>query len=278
MSQKYKSYKIGFALDISDHDKMFQIDNYSCGQNIYNWERHFWNLRIEDDEYTLYYAGIDTTFCLICKHEYRNEIQIRVADAFTVKHLPWYIENKIMNIYDLDYQSGMQTRISTISQFIMNHISSCFSKVEMDSERIFMPIEISSEHNSYFYQNIQSKFNSYNIFVDVSSNKDNYVNIVYASRKFSQIIIFDSNTETLDKKKYIMEINKSNDDISITFLNDMDDLKNLLTEKQSAECVVYNENVITDEDDDMYSFCSSKNIEYNFNSFKNIIFHYEKKK
>jgi hypothetical protein len=89
ISNKYKSYKVGAALDLSDSDKFIQCPNYTQGKNIYDWERQFWSNSIRDCNYEMYYADIDTTFCLI-NNKYSSENNIRVAGIFTAKHLPWY--------------------------------------------------------------------------------------------------------------------------------------------------------------------------------------------
>lgn len=120
LSDKYNCYKIGFALDIKDFDKMYQDENYAGGLNIYNWENRFWQDKIQHDSYELYRADIDTTFSLINKH-YVNNIQVRVAGNFTAKHLPWYRENKIYNSHDNYVLSTKTTKISTMSKIIIKN-------------------------------------------------------------------------------------------------------------------------------------------------------------
>ena len=66
LSDKYKCNKIGFALDISYFDKMYQT-NYVFGNNIYSWEIRHWINKLDDEKYDLYRVPIDTTFCLINK-------------------------------------------------------------------------------------------------------------------------------------------------------------------------------------------------------------------
>jgi len=91
ISNKYKSYKVGSALDLSDKEKFVQCKNYTGGKSIYDWEIQFWNNKIQDD-YEMYYADIDTTFCLI-NNNYASDNTykaIRIAGVYTVKHLPWY--------------------------------------------------------------------------------------------------------------------------------------------------------------------------------------------
>jgi len=97
LSDKYNCYKIGFALDISDFDKMYQYDNYIFGMNIYDWEKRHWGIKIDDKNYDLYIADVDTTFCLTNKNNILGNY-IRVAGDFTAKHLPWYVEDVFYNI------------------------------------------------------------------------------------------------------------------------------------------------------------------------------------
>jgi hypothetical protein len=88
ISNKYKSYKVGSALSIEDHNDFIDCPNYTNNQSIYDWESQFWTKAIQCDNHELYEANIDTTFCLVNNNYYRNNI--RIAGNFTAKHLPWY--------------------------------------------------------------------------------------------------------------------------------------------------------------------------------------------
>jgi hypothetical protein len=91
ISNSYKSYKVGLALDISDNHKFIECDNYTNGQNIHDWESQFWKTKINHDNYEIYYADVDTTFCLVNNNYSSNgDKNVRIAGDFTVKHLPWY--------------------------------------------------------------------------------------------------------------------------------------------------------------------------------------------
>lgn len=96
LSNKYKTYKIGATLDISDKDLFINCPNYTHSLNIYDFELQYWKEPILDDNYELYKALVDTTFCLINNNYDINNLQIRIAGDFTMKHLPWY-ENYIKN-------------------------------------------------------------------------------------------------------------------------------------------------------------------------------------
>jgi len=119
LSDIYSTNKIGFALDISDFDKMYDIE-YCNSKTIYDWENQFWKYRINNEEYELYSAPIDTTFALINK--LNGNFNIRIAGNFTAKHIPWYIDNKFYNIEELYEFSKKQTKISSISRLIIRHM------------------------------------------------------------------------------------------------------------------------------------------------------------
>jgi hypothetical protein len=92
ISNKYKSYKTGSALLLDDKENFIDCPNYTGGKNIEDWESQFWVNKINDDNYELYNASIDTTLCLINKNYINENLNIRVAGNFTAKHLPWYKE------------------------------------------------------------------------------------------------------------------------------------------------------------------------------------------
>ena len=101
IADRHPCAKIGFAIDISDPDKMYNGVYESGGNTIYEWEAQFWKDRVEDDTYEIYRAIVDTTFSL---HDKRYDYyfnHLRVAGKFTAKHIPWYTENPFYNSADL---------------------------------------------------------------------------------------------------------------------------------------------------------------------------------
>jgi FkbM family methyltransferase len=142
LSDKYNCTKIGFALDIKDFDKMYQDGNYGgSGNSIYGWEMRFWENKIEDDTYELYQAAVDTTFCLINKNYIHNDKHIRVAGNFTAKHLPWYINNKVYNLYDNYIANKKTTWISTTSKTAIPYIELNYLKITKNSEMFLIKNE-----------------------------------------------------------------------------------------------------------------------------------------
>lgn len=178
MSDYYQCQKIGFALDISEPRLMFQTNNYTLNKSIVDWESKFWKNKINTIEtpwssFELYYAEIDTTFCLINK--LRNGNQIRVAGDFTAKHLPWYHDNSIYSMHE-NYTQAIfncsQNKISTISGVINDFVAENFLKIHKNDE--FLLIEnTKSDQNLEFWKNIYSSweietFNVFDKFLDYS--------------------------------------------------------------------------------------------------------------
>lgn len=124
LSNKHKCSKIGFALDISDFDKMFQTDYVCLIENyknltIYEWESRFWENKINDDTYELYAGDIDTTFCLINKKYEKNTLSLRIAGDFVAKHLPWYVDNPILTDHELYTLYKRESSISTTAKIVL---------------------------------------------------------------------------------------------------------------------------------------------------------------
>jgi hypothetical protein len=100
LSDKYKTNKIGFALDIKDN---INIKKKYNGKTLPEHESGYWSQPVPDPNYTLYRADIDTTFALINKKYYVKgalDNSIRVAGDFTCKHRPW------LNDWETDLERG----------------------------------------------------------------------------------------------------------------------------------------------------------------------------
>ena len=148
LSDKYRTTKIGLALDITEHHKFYPTTEYMANLSIYDWEKRFWIDRIEDADYVLYKADIDTTFCLINKDNVAAAaaatsadaaaaaayLQIRVAGNFTAKHIPWYIDNEVYNIYD-NYSACINTtHISTIARIVKPFVEDNYLRIYKNGE------------------------------------------------------------------------------------------------------------------------------------------------
>ena len=179
LSDKYKTSKIGFALKISDYKKFYD-GIYFGGKSIYEWEKQFWTNKIRDD-YELYEADIDTTFCLINKDNFKGR-KIRVAGNFTATHLPWYIENEIYNAYENYIYSTNSTSISTISKMITSYTENNYFKIYKNDELFLI------KQNLHFFNDTENE--SFEIFDKYLSKDKIFINIgqigittMYGTRK-----------------------------------------------------------------------------------------------
>lgn len=151
LSDKHKAEVVGFALKISDFDKMYQSIYYG-GKTILDWESKYWINKIEDSDYELYDALIDTTFGLVNKNN-TTGFHIRVAGDFTAVHLPWYITNKLYNVYENYMQNKKTTKISTTSNTIVSYIESHFLPIQKKNE-VFLLRNDPEDLNFPFWRDI----------------------------------------------------------------------------------------------------------------------------
>lgn len=101
ITNKYSVYKAGFALTLLASEQM--IDNHHLKIkfrpftfkkefNVLEWEKRFWRFKLNNQEYDLFQADIDTTFAVYRKSNFSGNFfdAIRVAGNFEAIHLPWY--------------------------------------------------------------------------------------------------------------------------------------------------------------------------------------------
>ena len=213
LSDKYTTYKIGFALDISDYDKFYNLYNYEI-------EKPYWVNKIDDDKYELYNACIDTTFCLINKNnEVCNSAQIRIAGNFTAKHLPWYAENEIYNIYDNYKYSTNTTRISTNSIQIEEYINNNYLKINKNDELFFIKND-ERNLNLSFWKNTYTMWrkNTFEVFDKYLSKDKIFIDIggwigtttMYGSRKSKHVYSIDADNISFNDMETNMKANCAN--------------------------------------------------------------------
>lgn len=116
VSQTYQANKVGFALLIDADDIRSELTFF--GMPLKEWESRFWQNKIDDPKngLELYWADIDTTFCLV-NRKYPNK-NIRVAGNYTCIHIPWHM-NFQKNLLQDEYES-----------YLNNNVSSNYFKVE----------------------------------------------------------------------------------------------------------------------------------------------------
>ena len=170
LSNRYGCHKIGLALDISDFDQMYNTIYY-FNSTIYDWEKKFWNKKINDEDFELYDATIDTTFCLINKQPSNTSYkQMRVAGNFTARHLPWYRKNLFYNQYEkYIYAINSFSNSSTMSKLFLTHINKNYYITSKNNEKFLIDNTILD--NLYFWQKIYPTWES-----DTFSTFDKYLN------------------------------------------------------------------------------------------------------
>jgi hypothetical protein len=217
LSNKYDCEKIGFALRIDDfNEDMIPGDYMDRPVNIYEWESQFWHNKIENNEYDLYHAAIDTTFCLISKNKWGP--QIRIGGDFLARHLPWYIKGDIFNLYDKYLLYSKHERwISTISRLFIPYIDNNYAKV-YKKDQLFL-IENSNTmiefwKNSYPSWN-EELFNNFHLLA--SKNKtvieigyDIALTSLYLSRISKTVHSINCNNSNSEKTSVIKNIITNN--------------------------------------------------------------------
>ncbi len=153
LSDEYSTSNIGLALDITSPEK-FIPGEYANGRTIHEHELIFWKERIPNNDYELYKAPIDTTFCLINKRfTEHNSRHIRVAGNFTAMHLPWYKRNSIYTIKE-NYDSCLkQTRMSTTSTLFLRYLNEEYTRMTKREATFFIENRKSDQNLKFWREN-----------------------------------------------------------------------------------------------------------------------------
>jgi hypothetical protein len=251
LSDKYKTSKIGFALDISDHEKFYMTtDCMGISSNtIYINEKKYWDSKINDNnEYELYNAAIDTTFSLINKENVANGsmLDIRVAGNFTAKHIPWYIDNEIYNVYDNYHYNSNTTSISTFSKIIISNINNKYLKIYKNEELFFIENNINNPNLSFWKDNYSSWNNEmFEIFDKYLSNDKIFIDIggwigatsMYCSRKSKHIYAIEADISAFNDMKDNIKANCEN---NYTLINKT---INNIDNSNTLETIIKNNNI-----------------------------------
>ncbi|KAB6087043.1 hypothetical protein GA560_00005, partial [Bacteroides xylanisolvens] len=86
-------------------------EELSCGFEVIEWESIFWKEEIEPN---IFKALIDTTFAVYKPYFVGEPIDpdcfcIRTGFPYSVRHLPWYINNDNMSKEELYYLGHIKT-------------------------------------------------------------------------------------------------------------------------------------------------------------------------
>lgn len=144
ISRSRKCNRVGLALKLGDDTMIKSV--YYDGKDIDQWESRFWNEKIEDPNYELYRADIDTTFVLINKdpgrspdtRDHYNHDDIRVAGDFTCRHLPWYIDDTIHTVYQR-YNLYIDASYSTTKKMYNSYIKENYHIIYKNDTSLLIP-------------------------------------------------------------------------------------------------------------------------------------------
>jgi hypothetical protein len=142
----------------------------------------------------MYWAGIDTTFCLYNKNYIDQEICIRVGSEFTCRHLPYYVYEDILTMYQkYKYYSMLMSTFSTVSRLYREHIESHFNIIDIGREKILIKKEDKREQywkeysliNKDILQVLDKYLNEDKIFIELNTSLNKFS--VYSSRNSSKV-------------------------------------------------------------------------------------------
>lgn len=102
--KKYSNcFKVGFGLKIDDLPDCFRNKKL-----VVEHESQFWESKLEQG---LYKAPIDTTFALYRPYTgtsaNANKMNIRTADPYIIRHLPWYINSDRLSEEEIYYVNSI---------------------------------------------------------------------------------------------------------------------------------------------------------------------------
>jgi hypothetical protein len=226
-SDKYNSYKTGFALEIEDFDQMYQDIYVFQTYTIYDWEKRFWVKTLEPD---VYEADIDTTFCLVNKQR-KDGMQLRLAGNFTARHLPWYINNPFYNLYERYIDAITNTKISTIGYMVKRYISQHYKIINKGNEQFLI-----KNDNTYldFWENVYPtwKVELFELLDRILTKEMTFVQIgcsygetcVYASRISKYVYCVESNVFMHSELYSVLKTNCENYTIVHNCLDTVNDL------------------------------------------------------
>lgn len=247
LSEYYECNKIGFAISIENKEKMYPYENFFNNRSIYDFEHEsFWNKRIEHPLYELYQADIDTTFSLHNKKFFKeyifftgddgvemytdSNIFIRIAGIFECKHLPYYIDDPVLNVYD-KYMYTKTSLYSVTCKFHLKYIEEKYNIIKKRNEIILIEKINDPFFWKYLYYNYEEML--FDLFDKYLNKNKDYIDIgdaigetsIYASRKCRKVFTICKDDTLLN----ILNKNCKNNSENITISNKFEISKILKT-------------------------------------------------
>jgi FkbM family methyltransferase len=226
ISNQYKSNKVGFALDISEPEKMFPYSFNDFGYHgihtIWESQKQYWVNKIENSKFEMYFSPVDTTFCLFNKNY--TEQDIRMAGDFTMKHLPWYIDVDDISKLSRYLMYNNTSSSSSISCFEMKYLAdNKFVPITKRNETFL--IQFDGGINDYFWENIYPNWenDTFDIFDKYLNKEKQFLDIgswvgvtcLYASRLSSYVVCVEADPVSAKKLQHNINTNLLDTNIDI---------------------------------------------------------------
>ena len=254
ISDEYNSARVGFALDISDSEKMFKYNWYDFGYDnnistIWEHEKQYWVNKILNDKYDMYFSDIDTTFCLINKKYFGKHS--RIAGDFTMRHLPWYIDIDGISRLDRYFMYNNCSNVSNIKHFEMQYLKdNNYFPIKKRNEIFLIQMDggITDEFWKDIYPNWENE--TFDIFDKYLKKDKQYLDIgawvgvtaLYASRLSSYVVCIEADP---------VSVKKLQQNINTNILNTIIDIENSAIYNESTKIIFGpNSNNITSQFND----------------------------
>jgi len=109
--KKYFVHKVGLGLEINDLPQELEMT-----KDVYNVEKQYWTNKLEDQNYELYSAPIDTTFAVYYpgSQPLWSNNSIRMGYHYVATHEPWYYDNDNLPEDELYYVTHLNRRSGAV--------------------------------------------------------------------------------------------------------------------------------------------------------------------
>lgn len=120
--QRYNTPKCGPAIRIDDIPNEYPLKN-----QVLIWETPFWQNPLESPYYA---APLDTTFALHDTTKCRDHIigGVRIGEAYTTRHLPFYITPETIDEEIAYYFRHANTQVSSQARHLNEWVQQCYQE------------------------------------------------------------------------------------------------------------------------------------------------------
>lgn len=274
ISSKYHAQRVGFALDISEPEKMFPYRfcdfGYSGITTIWESQLQYWKNPITTEtEFELYFADIDTTFCL-----YNKKFQgrhIRVGGKYTAKHLPWYTHVEGVSRFERHLMYRDASKSSSIrcfeDQYMKDHQFVILQKM---GEDVMVQLDGSADDDFWLNEYHDWGDQTFHVLRRYLQHDKQYLEIgagvgftcVYAMKIACQVVCVETDSNLLEKLKRNVENNQCYCRVDIVeegFGQDME-LDTIIRKYKLDNLCLVHINLDGDEEDHMNDLSKLNNV------------------